>query len=293
MLGLNLSLLFSRKHELTGLVNQRVLKNTPFTTAQTNLVDRKSLFHVVDQFRPEQIIHCAALANVDQCEKEPSLAKQTNTEMPGILAEACWKKGIGFLHVSTDAVFDGEKGNYKEEDQTNPLSVYASTKLEGEKLVLSANPQALVIRVNFYGFSISGTRSLGEFFLYNLLKKKKVKGFTDVHVCPLYVSHLAEIIQEMIDRKLYGLYHVVSPESLSKYDFGCRIANKFGLDASLIQPVSVKDGDLLAKRSPNLTLCVDKLLGTGIHIPGQEAGLDDFYRAYRQGFAEKIKSFAG
>jgi dTDP-4-dehydrorhamnose reductase len=138
--------------------------------------------------------------------------------------------------------------------------------------------------VNFYGFSLSGRRSLAEFFLYNLLEGRQLKGFTDVHFCPLYVGDLVQVLFAMLEKKLHGLYHVVSPECLSKYDFGKRIADKFGLDGSLITPVSVYDGGLLAKRSPNLTLRVDKLLATGIQLPGQTAGLDSFYAHYQHGY---------
>jgi dTDP-4-dehydrorhamnose reductase len=96
----------------------------------------------------------------------------------------------------------------------------------------------------------------------------------------------------MMNKKLNGLYHVVSPESLSKYDFGCRIADKFGLDSNLIQPVSVSDGNLVAKRSPNLTLCVAKLQNAGVQLPDQAVGLERLHGQFKRGYPGLIKSYA-
>ena len=247
---------------------------------------------LLDQARPEVLIHCAAMADVDSCERNPQTAQAINAEVPARLAALCARRDIRMVHISTDAVFDGQRGSYTEEDLPNPLSVYARTKLEGEGGVLAANPQALVLRVNFYGYSLSGRRSLAEFFLNNLTAGQPLKGFTDVHFCPLYVVDLVDVIFSCLDHQLTGLYHAVSPECLSKYDFGRRIADKFGLDGSLIQPVSVNDGNLLAKRSPNLTLRVDKLQEAGVDLPGQADGLERFYRHSRHGYPELVKSYA-
>ena len=93
--------------------------------------------------------------------------------------------------------------------------------------------------------------------------------------------------------RLNGIYHVVSREALSKYDFGCRVARLFGLDERLISPVSWKDGGLKAARSPNLNLRTDKLAAAfGSPLPDQAPGLDRFYQLYREGLREKIRQFA-
>lgn len=292
LLGLNLCLKSAHDHDLTGVVNRRALQDTPFAVLQADLTGTGAVERIIEESKPDYVIHCAAMANVDSCERDPQAARMLNAEVPARLAHICEQKGIGLLHVSTDAVFDGRRGSYTEEDQPNPLSEYARTKLEGEQGVLSNFADALVLRVNFYGFSLSGARSLAEFFLSNLMAGEPVKGFTDVHFCPLYVADLVDVMFAMIAKDLHGLYHVVSPECLSKYDFGRRIADKFELDGGLIQPVSVNDGNLLAKRSPNLTLRVDKLLETGIQLPGQSAGFERFHKHFQHGFPELIKSYA-
>ncbi len=292
LLGLNLCLKFAQAHKLTGVINRRNLQDAPFDTIQADLLAENSIQQLVDRIQPEYIIHCAAMANVDSCERDPLTAQEINAQVPGQLAALCFQRGIELMHISTDAVFDGMQGNYSEQDEPNPLSVYARTKMEGEQLVREANPDALVLRVNFYGFSLSGKRSLAEFFLNNLNAGNQVKGFTDVMFCPLYVADLVDVIFAMIQKDLKGLYHAVSPECLSKYDFGCRIADKFGLDSNLIQPVSVNDGNLVARRSPNLTLCVDKLQDAGVQLPGQAAGLERLFQHFKRGFPGLIRSYA-
>jgi dTDP-4-dehydrorhamnose reductase len=197
------------------------------------------------------------------------------------------------MHISTDAVFDGTKdGVYTEEDTPNPQGVYACTKLQGERNVLSANPEAVVVRVNFFGWSLGGTRSLPEFFINNLSAGRRAPGFTDVFFCPLFVGDLGEMLLKVLERELSGIYHVVGSESLSKYDFGVAIARRFSLDDRLIEPVSVEESTLKARRSHNLRLSVHKLsTALGEPIPGFSTGLDKFYTQSQQGYPQKLRSY--
>jgi len=233
------------------------------------------------------------MANVDLCEKHPAQAARVNSEVPGYLAKNCAERTIPFIHISTDAVFDGEKGNYKETDVPNPLSIYAKTKLEGEKRVLEVNSSALIARVNFFGFSVTGRRSSVEFFLNNLISGKKIYGFLDILFSPMYVNDLVETLFNMVKNKLTGIYHVVSSDHLSKYDFGILVGEKFNLDGSIIIPESYLKGNLIAKRSPNLFLDVSKLLSTGIKVPNAALSVDHFYSDYIDGLSDRIQSFYG
>lgn len=292
LLGLNFGLQVFDQYEVIGLVNQNALGQIPFEIRQVDLAQPGAVLKIIDQVKPDVIIHCAAIANIDQCENMPDLAQKINAEVPGEFAKISKEKGIRLVHISTDAVYDGQKGNYTETDATNPLSVYAKTKLNAEKFVSTENDHAIIARVNFYGWSLSGKRSLSEFFFNNLFNGKEIMGFTDVYFCPLLVNDLVDLLLEMIQKNLYGLYNVVSSTSLTKYDFGVAIANYFGLNSELIKPVSVYEGGLKAARSPNLTLSVKKLetaLGHDLSDPNN--GLDRYYALYQSGYREKIQSF--
>jgi dTDP-4-dehydrorhamnose reductase len=185
------------------------------------------------------------------------------------------------------------KGNYTEADEPRPQNVYAQTKLDGERAVTAVNPDALIARVNLFGFSPSGRRSLAEFFLYNLMDGKQVNGFTDVFFCPMLVNDIAPIFFRMLGGGLAGLYHVFSSECLSKYDFGVRIAERFGLDAGLIAPVSVAAGGLAARRSPNLRMSVAKVAADlGEELPSVSGMLDHFRELYEGGWAGRVRGVA-
>lgn len=291
LLGINLALEAADGHTVIGQVNAHLLKTERFTIFQTDLLAPHAVERMLDFAQPDWVIHCAAMANLDACEADPARAHQLNTELPRQLAHHVARGGARLLHVSTDAVFDGAHGNYREEDTPNPLSVYAKTKLAGEQAVLEANPNAIVARINIFGWSLSGKRSLAEFFLYNLKEGKAVNGFTDVYFCPLLANDLAHIFLNMLERNLRGVYHVVSADYLSKYEFGLAIAKRFGFDSCLISPLSVQNAGLLASRPQKLTLRSEKLsLALGISLPTVAQGLEKFYHLYQIGYPAKLKA---
>ncbi len=293
LLGLNLALDAGHSHEIVG-VDRNTLTSVPFKTIHADLLAPRAVKRVLSESDPELVIHCAAMADVDECEAKPDLARQMNTELPAQLADACARRKVRLVHISTDAVFDGQKeGSYSEEDAATPSSVYSKTKYEGEQAVLAINPLAIVARVNFYGWSLSGRRSLAEFFINNLSTGKHVNGFTDVTFSPMLVNHLGEILLRMVDHGLRGLYHVVGPQAMSKYQFGIEIARRFGMNESLISPQSVDKSSLTVKRSHNLWLSIHKLsTDLEVSLPTFSTGLDQFYEQYQQGYPQKIRSYA-
>ncbi len=292
LLGLNLALAAMDEYTVIG-VDRLSLGGVPFELLRADLLDPEAADRVLDAARPDWLIHCAALANVDACEREPDLAQRLNVELPRQLAAASARRGVRMVHISTDAVFDGAKdGIYIESDTPNPLGVYARTKLDGESAVLAVNPDVTVARVNFFGWSLSGQRSLAEFFVNNLGAGKLVNGFDDVYFCPMFVGDLAEMLLEMLAKGLSGLYHVVGSESLTKFEFGRAIAQTFGFDAGLITPISVDESGLTAKRSHNLRLSVHKLsTDLGRVVPAFSTGLAKFYTQYQQGYPQKLRSY--
>lgn len=293
LLGLNLCLVAS-KHgsEVVGLVHSHPLQGVPFSIRQVDLLNTQQALVDMRGLEPDAIIHCAAMADLNLAERNPDLAYRLNGDVPGILAGAAGEWGIPFVHISTDAVFDGSKGHYVETDTPNPLSVYAKSKLVGERAVLKANQDALVLRVVFFGWSLSGKRSLSEFFFSNLQAGQSIKGFSDTFFCPLYVEDLAEVLLEMLRLELKGIYHVVSRECISKYDFGVRIASKFGFNPELIQPVRMSELKRDAPRSHNLTLNPAKAQNAMGHaLPSIDEGIDRLYKSWMDGYPHKIQKF--
>jgi len=292
LLGINLALEATSAHQVTAL-DRGKLTNTPFGIFKADLLTPQAVDSALDSVRPDWVIHCAALADLEACEDNPELARRLNADLPAELASACLQRNIALVHVSTDAVFDGQKeGAYFETDVPNPLGVYARTKLEGERGVLDANPHAIVARVNFYGWSPSGKRSLAEFFFNNLTNNRSMSGFTDVRFCPMLVNHTAQLLLSMLAKRLSGLYHVVGPQAMSKYQFGVEIARKFGLPEGEISPKSILSSSLTARRAHNLWLSTNKLsTDLGQSLPDFPTGLDQFYTQFQQGYPQKIRSY--
>ncbi len=290
LLGVNLAMEATKQHDVTGVVFTHDLKGTPFKCISAELLGKDVFAQVLDQVQPDWVIHCAALANLDECEEDPTFAEIMNTELPGEVARATVGKAR-LVHISTDAVFDGNRGEYTEEDEPNPLNVYSKTKLAGERAVLEANPDAIVARVNLFGWSLKGKRSLSEWFFYNMQAGKPVKGFTDVTFCPLLANDIAAILCDMLEQKLSGIYHVVGSKCISKYDFGLAVARACGLDEKLITPISVNDFGLKAVRSNNLCLKTDKVTNTlQKTIPDYSTGLEQFYNLYQQGYPQVLRN---
>ena len=293
LLGINLALeAVQQGFDVVGWTNNQTLQNTPFQQETVALENLESLPVALQNARPDAVIHCAAIANLDVAEQNPQLADLVNAQAPGVLALAAKKLGIPFVQISTDAVFDGSKGNYSEDDLPNPLNTYAQSKLAGEEAVRQAYPDAIIARVVFFGWSLTGKRSLAEFFFNNLSEGKRVNGFTDSIFSPLYVRDLADLLLEAMSKKLTGTYHFFSSESQSKYDFGVAIARRFGFDESLITPVQTAQGNLLTKRSLNLSINTAKLQCVlGHELPGAFEGVEHLFEDYQKGLRQQLAAF--
>jgi dTDP-4-dehydrorhamnose reductase len=290
LLGLNFAIEAAKEHTVIGVVNQHPFRSDTFEVRQVDLLAPGTVSALIDNVQPDWVVHCAALANLEDCEANPDLAHLTNGELPGEIARKTFDKGIPLVHISTDAVFDGQRGDYTENDIPDPLSEYARTKLEGERAVADAYPEAIIARVNMFGWSLSGKRSLAEFFFYNLQAGNPIKGFTDVFFCPLLANDLAGVLLAMLEKELSGLFHVVSSECMSKYDFGVAVAELFGFDPNLIAPTAVSEGGLKASRARLLTLRSDKLAqALGRPLPNVTNGLARFYELYQQGFPVQLR----
>jgi dTDP-4-dehydrorhamnose reductase len=243
--------------------------------------------------RPAWVVHCAAAADVDQCERDPAWANRLNVEMADRVAEASTKAGARLVHVSTDAVFDGERGGYRESDLPRPVNVYGRSKLEGEQAVLTRDPGAAVLRTNFFGWHPWGRRGLAEWFLSQFESSVPIPGFVDSWIAPLLVNDLAGLILEITAHGLSGVYHAAGSECLSKYEFGRRLAREFGFDETRVRPAHIDEAGLDAPRPRNLCLDNSKLKrDVGLYLPGASEGLVRFRQLKETAYVRELKSLA-
>ena len=256
-----------------------------------DLTDLERLESWLLKTKPDVVIHCAAMVNVDECEIKEDLAYQLHVKTTEIIANFLNNHNGQLIYISTDSVFDGfTKKKYSEEDLTNPLNVYSKTKLLGESSVLSMK-KGVVLRTNIIGWSMKDKISFAEWVLINLVKKKPIKLFNDVFISPLHVSELSEIIIQLIKRKVTGLYHVSSQDSLSKYDFGLIMAEAFECSPEYFHEISVDDLGLKAKRPKNIALSnqkITQLLGYDFSYSCEAVNI--MKEEYKNGYLAQIKN---
>jgi dTDP-4-dehydrorhamnose reductase len=173
-----------------------------------------ALFDGLASKPPDIAVNAAAFTQVDRCEREPEAAERGNTVVPGLLAEACEKRGIRLVHVSTDYVFSGDSPiAYREQDEPKPRSVYGSTKLAGEERVLTISADSLIVRTSW----LFGR---GRNFIAAILAQARerragrasgpLRVVDDQYGRPTYAHDLAEAIVYLVERGVGGLYHVAN-----------------------------------------------------------------------------------
>lgn len=205
---------------------------------------------------PQLVIHCAALANTPACEKNPALARKLNVQITALLAELA--ANIPFIFFSTDLVFDGKIGNYDESATINPLSAYAKTKAEAERIVL-ANPKHIVLRTSLnFGHSPTGDRAFNEQMRQAVERGETLKLFTDEFRCPIPAIATARAVWELAARNQPGLYHLAGSERLSRWQIGQLLAKHYFKSDAKMEPSSIKDFRGLP-RSPDTSLNCAKI----------------------------------
>ncbi len=256
-----------------------------------NLESVDDLLQSFDAIQPLMVIHTAGLANVEQCESNPDLAQHVNVELAANVARACAGLRLPLVHISTDHLFSGETSRVDETHPVAPKNVYARTKAAAESRVLEACPQALVVRTNFYGWGSSYRRSFSDVIIESLRKGQAVTLFQDVFYTPILIETLANTVLDLINLKASGIFHVVGDESISKYQFGLRVAEQFQLDSSLIKPGFLTDRPELVRRPHDMGLSNQKACNLlGRKIGGVNEHLAELRQQERRGLAREMKN---
>ncbi len=236
---------------------------------QGDLTDAAFVDRLLDTVKPGLIIHTAALVDVNACEADPATAYRVHVQASRRLA----RYGARIVYISTDSVFNGQKGSYSENDLPDPLNHYAASKLLGEYAVQSANRDSLIVRTNIYGFNCPLGKSLVEWALKQLLDGKPIKGFTDIRFNAIYTHCLAEVILRFGSSQMTGLVNVASADSVSKYEFLRLLANAFGIDEALIEPCAATEAAFTVPRPRDSTLDVHRALDY-VRLPTIREGIE-------------------
>ncbi len=195
---------------------------------QLDVRDAEAVFSVCERVGPKVVIHAAGNKNVRFCEDHPDEAHRINALGTQNVARACRSVGASMIYVSTDLVFDGARGNYREDESPRPASAYGKSKLEGERLAVEELNDVAVCRSG----GIYGQRSpLLSWLSTELEAGRSVECFVDVFNTPTYVENLAEMIEAIIRKRLVGIFHTAGSERVSRFELFRSYADAFGLDA--------------------------------------------------------------
>ena len=257
LLGSKLQKIAEGKFNLILLHNTRPLSPN---SLELDITNQKEVTRLFNDLRPEIVIHTASETNVDKCELQKEHAWKTNVEGTCNIARACKEIDAKLAYISTDYVFDGEKGNYKEEDKPNPISYYGITKLEGENQVIQNCNDHVILRTSvIYGWH-QWKQNFATWVINQLRQNKEITVVGDHYNTPTLADNLAEMTIEALQSDLHGLYHASGIEKISRYDFAIQIAGTFLLNPNLVKPIKMSQLiTWVAKRPRNSCLNMDKI----------------------------------
>lgn len=204
-------------------------------------------------------VNTAGLTNVETCEINNELAYQINVKLAENMAIACSFVGVKLVHISTDHLFSGDKSYLDETENTNPINVYGKSKAIAEQVVLKSNPDALIIRTNFFGWGTKYRSSFSDMIIKSLRAKKNITLYDDVFFCPILIETLVMVVEELVAKKAKGIFNVVGNTRLSKYDFGIKITELFNLDKRYISRGKYLNSSNLVSRPLDMSLSNKKL----------------------------------
>jgi len=257
-----------------GLVGQQVVKdlsksNQVFSCyneskseygipMKMDLLNHEMISSVLLETEPDVVIHLGAMTGVDLCEKEGSMAFDINTKATQTIAQQCSISNTFLVYVSTDYVFDGNFGMYKEDDVANPLGFYGKSKLEGEKAVQNFSTNWCIARTST-PFGLHPTKkSFPMWVIENLQKQKQIDVLIDQFTSPTYIPNLSRMLIEISERRITGIIHTAGASKISRYQMASIVSDKLNLDGTLLKQISMNKMKWVAQRPKDSSLDVSR-----------------------------------
>ena len=231
-----------------------------YVYADMDFTDHAAVRSTLERWQPGVVVHAGAMTQVDPCEEDPEACYRVNLDGTRLMLDAASALGARFVFVSTDFIFDGTSGPYREEDTPGPLSVYGHSKWAAEKAVMAASPDWAIVRtVLVYGTPLSGTRpNIITWARTNLEAGKRIQVVSDQWRTPTYVEDLARGIVALIRRQAGGIYHISGKDFLTPYDMALRTARLLDLDETLLAKVDASTFTQPGRRPARTGFIIDK-----------------------------------
>jgi len=225
-----------------------------------NITNFNKVYQLIKKTKPKFIINTAAMTNVDNCELRQRECKEINAKAVKNIISACEEFDVHLVQISTDFVFKGKKGFYKEDDKPNPVNLYGETKLKSEKYLKKSDINYTIIRtIILYGLIENASKSNFVLWVKKSLEQGKIINIvTDQYRMPTYVDDVANACLQAINKKAKGIYHISSNKLMSIFEMANEVANVFNLNNKLIKPILTEKLNQKAKRPMKTGFIIDK-----------------------------------
>ncbi|MSQ10440.1 MAG: dTDP-4-dehydrorhamnose reductase [Dehalococcoidia bacterium] len=254
-----------------------------FTFRQVDIRDRDAVMRVMHETRPDVVLHTAAMTNVDGCERDPETAWAVNAMGTMHLADACVQTGARMVLLSTDYVFDGEHGPYREDDRPRAISAYGRSKLAAEQTTAATCEDYAIARTSvLYGWSPHARTNFVTWLAGELRAGKEVKVVTDQTSSATLADNLADMVLALGEVDAQGTFHTCGGDWLSRYELALRIVRLFQLDGGLIIPIETAELRQPAPRPKHSGMVAERILeATGVRPLSTDEGLAAFKRSWK------------
>ena len=233
LLGGRLAELLARSHDVIAMRHEAPVPSG-LDAVDGDLLDGQALDRAFDVARPDAVLHSAAIADPDRCDREPELARRINVDASAEVAARCGRRGLRLVTLSTDLVFDGERALSSEETPPRPILYYGHTKLDAEGAVLAASPDAVILRVALViGRGYGSRKTATEAVAATLAAGGRPRLFHDQYRTPIDPDSVADAVTRVFARPVSGRFHLGGAERISRFDLGQRVARVLGLPEHL------------------------------------------------------------
>ena len=239
--------------------NRRIDKD--FKYESLDITSKKEVDEIIAVYKPDVVINTAAMTNVDACEEDKENCWDINVNAVDYLLEACEKYSSHLIHLSTDFVFDGKNGPYKETDEPNPLSYYAKSKLASEELILKSDYKNTAIARTIIVFGKGDNLSRGNLVFWakgSLEKQSPINVVDDQFRAPTLAEDLAKGCIAIAEREVSGIYHLSGPATMSILEIVERIGKFYKLSTKCVTPIKTAILNQAAARPPRTGFIIDK-----------------------------------
>ena len=247
LLAVNWALCRRNEDEVWLGLHRRVINIPATNTVMVGLLSESNIDGLIRKVSPDLIIHTAGIADVDKCEAHAETAWRVNADYAGKIAKAASATNKKLIHISTDHLFDGKTPFMTENNVPNPLNTYGASKFAAERLISAENPDALILRVNFFGWGPNYRSSFSDWILTSLWQNQRITLYDNVIFCPLYVTEIVNAAHLLLASGSTGIFNLASSDAISKYNFGIKLADQFNLDKNLIDRGSYDEKKEIAR----------------------------------------------